>query len=75
MPNLTQTLDKDNASVFVLALHVVPTSREHSFLSLKSLMITELIITERQVRKTTNEYGLDHVGGTRCCESNESHIG
>ena len=41
------------------------------YLSLESLVITELMMTELYV-KSEYEYGLDHVGGTRCCEINES---
>ena len=57
------------------------TSCDNPFLSLKSFMITELMTDNRtlrqQVRKTTKFWvwiWLDHVGGTRCCESNESLI-
>ena len=48
-----------------------------TFSSIESFVITELIIAELscllQVRKLQYEYELDHVGGTRCCERNESH--
>ena len=60
-------------------LCVVSTSCDNPFLSLESFVITELMITELSVKfaKLQNseyEYGLDHVGGTRCCESNKSHF-
>ena len=49
------------------------------FMSPKSLVITEITITQLSVKfaklyyyKSEYEYGLDHVGGIRCCESNES---
>ena len=49
---------------------------------MKSLVITEITITQLFVKfaklynlqKSEYEYGLDHVGGIRCCESNESQL-
>ena len=53
------------------------------FSSLESLMVTELVINRTHDKQNSllrykfakieyYEYGLDHVGGTRRCESNES---
>ena len=55
------------------------TSCDNPFLSIESFVITELIITElsfkfAKLQNSEYEYGLDHVGGTRCCESNAKHF-
>ena len=53
------------------------TSCDNPFMNLESFVITELVMTELPVKLQNSEYeyGLDHVGGTRYCESNESRSG
>ena len=66
------------ASVFVLVLHVCVVMKI-LFRAVEALIVvTELMINRTLCRvkfaKIEYEYELDHVGGTRHCESNESRL-